>query len=44
MRREDVSDQLSNLAFEFFFWFSRFEFALKENRYLSSHVVVTCPL
>lgn len=37
MRREDVSHNLSELAFEFFFWFSRFEFALKENGYLKSH-------
>ena len=34
MRREDVANDLSALAFDFFFWFSRFEFALKENGYL----------
>lgn len=28
---------LSSLAFDFFFWFSRFEFALKENGYLENH-------
>jgi hypothetical protein len=39
MRREDVPGPLSVLAFEFFFWFSRFEFALKENGYLVSHSV-----
>lgn len=38
MRKEDVPSNLSNLAFDFFYWFSRFEFALKENGYLKSHV------
>lgn len=38
MRKEDVAANLSNLAFDFFYWFSRFEFALKENGYLKSHV------
>jgi hypothetical protein len=38
MRREDVSQELSGLAFEFFFWFSRFEFTLKENGFLKSRV------
>lgn len=37
MRKDDVAANLSNLAFDFFFWFSRFEFALKENGYLKSH-------
>jgi hypothetical protein len=37
MRKEDVSAKLSSLAFDFFYWFSRFEFALKENGYLKSH-------
>jgi hypothetical protein len=37
MRKEDVPSNLSVLAFDFFYWFSRFEFALKENRYLKSH-------
>lgn len=36
MHREDVDAALSQVAFEFFFWFSRFEFALKENGYLKS--------
>lgn len=31
MRREALSDALSREAFEFFFWFSRFEAALKES-------------
>jgi len=39
MRKEDVAPNLSSLAFDFFFWFSRFEFALKENVYLKSHNV-----
>ncbi|EJL74099.1 hypothetical protein AB4142_15060 [Variovorax sp. 2RAF20] len=38
MRREDIAQPLSELAFEFFFWFSRFEYALKENGYLKSLV------
>lgn len=37
MRREDVSPELSVLAFEFFFWFSRFEYTLKENGFWKSH-------
>jgi hypothetical protein len=36
MRRDEVPEDLSALAFEFFFWFSRFEFALKENKYLKN--------
>ncbi len=36
MRREDVTCELRDLAFEFFFRFTRFEFALKENGYLKS--------
>jgi hypothetical protein len=34
MRHDDISDELRGLAFEFFYWFSRFEFALKECGYL----------
>jgi hypothetical protein len=37
MRKEDVAANLSDLAFDFFYWFSRFEFALKESGYLKSH-------
>lgn len=37
MQRGAVDDKLSQLAFEFFFAFSRFEFALKENQYLKAH-------
>lgn len=34
MRLEDIDDDLRDRAFEFFYWFSRFEFALKENGFL----------
>lgn len=36
MRHDDIPDDLKRLAFDFFYWFSRFEFALKEARYLKS--------
>lgn len=39
MRRENIEDDLQPLIFEFFFWFSRFESALKEWRYLVSNQV-----
>lgn len=39
MRRDEVSPDLRELAFDFFYWFSRFEFALKENGYLTSTLV-----
>ncbi|MBO6850092.1 MAG: hypothetical protein JJ867_06400 [Marinobacter sp.] len=34
MRKEDINNELKDLTFDFFYWFSRFEFALKENKYL----------
>lgn len=34
MRHDDIDPQLREIAFDFFYWFSRFEFALKEWRYL----------
>ena len=34
MRKDDIRDSLKEHAFDFFYWFSRFEFALKENRFL----------
>lgn len=34
MRKEEINNELTSLAFDFFYWFSRFEFALKENRVL----------
>lgn len=39
MRREQIPVDLRTLAFEFFYWFSRFEFALKANRLLKSEEV-----
>lgn len=39
VRKENIPPNLSNLAFDFFYWFSRFEFALKENKYLRNHTV-----
>lgn len=39
MKKDDLNTSLSTLAFEFFYWFSRFEFALKENGYLKNHAV-----
>lgn len=36
MRREDISSDLESASFEYFYWFSRFEFALKENRFLKN--------
>lgn len=36
MQRDKVDNELQDLAFNFFYWFSRFEFALKENGYLKS--------
>jgi hypothetical protein len=39
VQREQVASKLSELAFDFFFWFSRFEFALKESNYLQSHKI-----
>nr|WP_295712575.1 hypothetical protein [uncultured Halomonas sp.] len=34
MRKEDINNELKDLTFDFFYWFSRFEFALKESKYL----------
>ena len=36
MRREDINENLNKLAFQFFYRYSRFEFALKENGYLKN--------
>lgn len=36
MRRDEINNELKNLAFEFFYSFSRFEFTLKENKLLKS--------
>lgn len=39
MRREEVSNELKDLGFEFLYFFSRFEYALKANRYLKKEGV-----
>ncbi|MBU2868077.1 hypothetical protein [Pacificibacter marinus] len=36
MRLEDIAPDVRSRAFEFFYWFSRFEFALKENKFLKN--------
>ena len=36
MRRDQITDELTQLAFEFFYGFSRFEFCLKENGFLGN--------
>lgn len=36
MKPNDISTDLRNRAFDFFYWFSRFEFALKENKFLKN--------
>ncbi len=37
MRKQELSNELTARAFDFFYWFSRFEFTLKENGYLEDH-------
>lgn len=39
MKKDTVSVRLTTLAFDFFHWFSCFEFALKENKYLENSFV-----
>ena len=34
MRHDEIPDDLRPLVYDFFFWFSRFEYALKESRFL----------
>jgi len=34
MRKDEIQKDLREFAFDFFYWFSRFEFALKENQFL----------
>jgi hypothetical protein len=36
MRHEEIPDDLRTLVYDFFFWFSRFEFALKAARILKN--------
>ncbi|MFZ3081363.1 hypothetical protein [Rhodoferax ferrireducens] len=38
MRKEEIPADITYLAFNFFYWFSRFEYALKENEFLKCHV------
>lgn len=33
MRKNDISKNLQEVSFDFFYWFSRFEFSLKENQF-----------
>jgi hypothetical protein len=37
MRRDEIDDELKDVSFDYFYWFSRFEFALKEKEYLKNH-------
>ncbi len=37
MKRSEITPQLQEAAFDFFYWFSRFEFCLKEHSYLKSN-------
>lgn len=39
MRRDQIDQDLRDLAFDFFYWFSRFEFVLKEKRFLKNTAV-----
>jgi hypothetical protein len=39
MRKKDIDEELQEASFDFFYWFSRFEFALKENRLLQCEKV-----
>jgi hypothetical protein len=39
MRHDEIPDDLRRLAFDFFYWFSRFEFALKEAGFLKNKEV-----
>jgi hypothetical protein len=41
MRKEEITADASSLAFDFFYWFSRFEYALKANGFLKTHAVGT---
>jgi len=34
VRLDEIDDELREISFDYFYWFSRFEFALKENNYL----------
>lgn len=34
MQREEIGAELKDVAFDYFYWYSRFEFALKEHHFL----------
>jgi hypothetical protein len=36
MQREEIDDELKNVSFDYFYWYSRFEFALKEHHFLKN--------
>lgn len=36
LRKDDIAGELTQLAFDYFYWFSRFEFCLKENGFLQN--------
>jgi hypothetical protein len=38
MRRSVINKELQQLTFDFFYWFSRFEFSMKENKILKDSV------
>ncbi|WP_182074029.1 MULTISPECIES: hypothetical protein [unclassified Serratia (in: enterobacteria)] len=37
MRKDEIDPELKELAYDFFYWYSRFECALKENSFLKSN-------
>ncbi|CAK2914526.1 hypothetical protein VCRA2121O337_20105 [Vibrio crassostreae] len=39
MRKDEINEKLTEQAFDFFYWFSRFEFA--ESAYLTIHIEST---
>ena len=39
MRKDEIDHELKDVSFDYFYWFSRFEFALKEKGYLKNHNV-----
>jgi len=39
MKYTDITEELKTVSFEYFYWFSRFEFVLKEYKILKSEVV-----
>jgi hypothetical protein len=44
MKRENINSNLTAIAFEFFYSFSRFEFCLKENGYLRTEALLKASL